>query len=239
MIQHNQQRHEKVLWSDKGDGETIEVFHTPNEIDEAQAVIKRIVKLKEERGLRWRDIAILYRSNALSRQFESALLKQTWRNGDQWVQGIPYEVVGGTEFYERREVKDLCAYLRVIVNPLDQEALLRIINQPRRGIGEETLDHLTAYNRQQHMPLWDVLIGVVKRDPQFFHLAFIEKRTTGLEDFILSLEEAKERFAQRPSCGDIRMADPKNRLSRAIKEEVKSQQMRDFKMDNVKNLSPL
>lgn len=234
VIKHNRQRHEKVLWSDKGDGETIEIFHTPNEIDEAQAVIKRIVKLKGERGLRWRDIAILYRSNALSRQFETALLKQTWRNGDQWVQGIPYEVVGGTEFYERREVKDLCAYLRVIVNPLDQEALLRIINQPRRGIGEETLDRLTAYNRQQHMPLWDVLVGVIKRDPQFLHLALHGKAYNGLEDFVLSLEEAKERFANAPLAETLEWLTQRIDYTRAIKEEVKSQQMRDFKLENVK-----
>ena len=141
-------------------------------------------------------MAILYRSNALSRQFEAALIKQTWNNGHQWVQGIPYEVVGGTEFYERREVKDLCAYLRVIVNPLDQEALLRIINQPRRGIGEETLDLLTAFNRQHQLPLWDVLAGVVRRDPAFLHLTLNARAYKGLENFMLTLEEAKERFEQ-------------------------------------------
>lgn len=233
VIRNNQQRHDKALWSDKGEGETIEVFHAPNELEEAQAVIKRMVKLRETLGLKWRDMAILYRSNALSRQFELALMKHTWKNGDKWIQGIPYEVVGGTEFYERREVKDLCAYLRLIVNPLDQEALLRIINQPRRGIGEETLDRLTAYNRQQHIPIWEVLKGVVQRDERLIHLGICSKAHKGLEDFIYTLEEAKERFEHGVLAETLKWLIERIDYQRAIKEEVKSQQMRDFKAENV------
>jgi superfamily I DNA/RNA helicase len=233
VIKNNQQRHEKALWSDKGEGETIEIFHAPNELEEAQAIVKRIVKMREARGLRWRDMAILYRSNALSRQFELALMKHTWKNGQQWIQGIPYEVVGGVEFYERREVKDLCAYLRLIVNPLDQEALLRIINQPRRGIGEETLDHLTSYNRQQHIPLWEVLQGVIRRDSRFMHLSICSKAYKGLEDFIFTLDEAKERFERGNLADTLQWLVQRIDYQRAIKEEVKSQQMRDFKAENV------
>jgi superfamily I DNA/RNA helicase len=233
VIQQNQQRHMKVLWSDKGEGELIEVFHSPNESDEAQAVVKRLVKLKEARGLRWRDMAILYRSNALSRQFELALMKHTWKQGQQWIQGIPYEVFGGVEFYERREVKDLCAYLRLIVNPLDQEALLRVINQPRRGIGEETLDGLTSYNRQQHVPLWEVLLRVVQRDPELMHLGLNAKAHKGIEEFVLTVEEAKQRFEQGPLADTLQWLVQRIDYQRAIKEEVKSQQMRDFKAENV------
>lgn len=234
VIKNNQQRHDKVLWSDKGEGEIIEIFHSPNELEEAQAIVKRMVKLRETRGLRWRDMAILYRSNALSRQFELALMKHTWKNGQQWIQGIPYEVIGGVEFYERREVKDLCAYLRLIVNPLDQEALLRIINQPRRGIGEETLDLLTTYNRQQQISLWDVLKGVVQRDDaRFIHFTLHAKAYKGLEDFIGTLAEAKERFDKGALAETLQWLIERIDYQRAIKEEVKSQQMRDFKMENV------
>ncbi|MFI0434971.1 MAG: ATP-dependent helicase [Parachlamydiaceae bacterium] len=233
VIRNNQQRHDKALWSDKGEGEMIEVFHAPNELDEAQAVVKRIVKLRDSLGLKWREIAILYRSNALSRQFELALMKHTWKNGGQWIQGIPYEVCGGVEFYERREVKDLCAYLRLIVNPHDQEALLRIINQPRRGIGEETLDHLTAYNRKHHIPLWEVLSGLVQRDPRFIHLGICSKAHKGLDDFVLTLEEAKERFERGGLTETLQWLIERIDYQRAIKEEVKSQQMRDFKTENV------
>lgn len=233
VIKNNQQRHEKALWSDKGEGEAIEIFHSPNECDEAQAVVKRIVKFKETRGLRWRDMAILYRSNILSRQFELALMKHAWKNGQQWIQGIPYEIIGGNEFYERREVKDLCAYLRLIVNPLDQEALLRIINQPRRGIGEETLDILTTYNRQQQIPLWEVIQGVIRRDSQFMHLSIHSKAYKGLEDFLHTLEEARERFEKGNLAETLQWMIQRIDYQRAIKEEVKSQQMRDFKSENV------
>lgn len=233
VIKNNQQRHDKALWSDKGEGETIEIFHAPNELEEAQAIVKRMVKLRETRGIRWRDMAILYRSNALSRQFELALMKHTWKNGQQWIQGIPYEVVGGVEFYERREVKDLCAYLRLIVNPLDQEALLRIINQPRRGIGEETLDRLTSYNRQQHISLWEVLQGVVQRNSRFMHLNICSKAHKGIEDFIFTLMEAAERFERGKLADTLQWLIQRIDYQRAIKEEVKSQQMRDFKSENV------
>jgi DNA helicase II / ATP-dependent DNA helicase PcrA len=233
VIKNNQQRHDKALWSDKGEGELIEVFHAPNELEEAQAVVKRLVKLKESKKLRWRDIAILYRSNALSRQFELALMKHTWLQGSNWIQGIPYEVFGGTEFYERREVKDLCAYLRVVVNPLDQEALLRVINQPRRGIGEETLDALTKHNRQKKIPLWEVLKNVVGRDPSLAHLAIHAKAFKGIEDFVESIEEAAERFQTDSLADTLKWFTQRIDYQRAIKEEVKSQQMRDFKSENV------
>jgi superfamily I DNA/RNA helicase len=233
VIKQNSQRHEKALWSDKGEGQAIEVFHTPDELKEAQAVVERMIKLKEEKELHWRDIAILYRSNALSRHFEMALMRQSWKDGDRWIQGVPYEVVGGLEFYERKEVKDLCAYLRIIVNPLDQEAILRVINQPRRGIGEETLDLLTSFNRQHQIPLWEVLTGVIRRDSQYLHLALNAKAFKGLETFIMTLEEAKERFEQGQLAETLRWLVEKIDYQKAIKEEVKSDQMREFKNENV------
>lgn len=232
VIKRNEQRHGKTLWSDKGEGELIEIFHAPTELDEVQAVIKRLVRLKEQ-GWRWRDMAILYRSNILSRQFELALMRQSWRQGEKWVQGIPYEVVGGLEFYERREVKDLCAYLRVIVNPLDQEALLRIINQPRRGIGEESLDLLTTYNRQHQVPLWDVLKSVAQKDSRSKELSVHVKARKGIEDFVSMLEEAKERFSQGQLADSLKWLLQHINYQQAINEEVKSQAMRDFKAENV------
>lgn len=233
VIRHNQTRHTKVLWSDRGQGELIEVFHAPNELEEAQAVIKRMVKIKEDKQLQWRDIAILYRSNALSRQFELALMKHTWKSGDRWIQGIPYQVFGGVEFYERREVKDLCAYLRVIVNPQDQEALLRIINQPRRGIGEDSLDALTAYNRQQQCALWEVLKKAENGQGSTLNISLSSKAQKGIEDFIAIIEEGKRRFVKGQLAEAMRWLIQRIDYQKAIKEEVKSTQMRDFKWENV------
>jgi len=136
VIGNNKNRHQKKLWSAATLADPIEVFNAPTDVDEAAAVIQRILMLKEK-GLKWGDMAILYRSNALSRQFEVALLQASWQAADgKWMRGIPYEVFGGLEFSERSEIKDLLAYLRAIANPLDQEALLRIINVPRRGISD-------------------------------------------------------------------------------------------------------
>lgn len=230
VIGNNHKRHAKALWSDKGDGSSIEVFHAPNEANEAEAVVKRLVKFRETEGLPWRDMAILYRSNALSRQFETALMKQAWQKEGRWVQGIPYEIWGGTEFYERKEVKDLCAYLQVIVNPLDQEALLRIINQPRRGIGEDSLDTLTSYNRSMQLPLWEVLQNAVSEESA---LQISSKALKGLQRFMGILSEAKGRFEQGKLTEALKWLINEVDYQKAIKEEVKSQTMRDMKWENV------
>lgn len=235
VISHNAVRHKKVLWSECGEGDPIEVFIAPNEIDEAKAVATRIVKLRQTYQLEWRDIAILYRSNALSRQLEAALMKHPWHDGERWVTGIPYHIHGGLEFYERREVKDICAYLRVIVNPLDQEALLRIINQPRRGIGEAALDSMTAYNRSEQLPLWEVVQGVAKGDDAYQAIAeHVSSRSMkGLRDFLAIIEEAKQRFAKPPLHETLTWLIERIAYKKAIDAEVKSQQMQDFKWENV------
>lgn len=234
VICKNKERFNKVLWSTNGEGSKIELFHAPNEVDEAEAIVCRILKLKNEMNLRWKDFAILYRSNALSRQFELSLMKHGWQDKDKWVRGIPYQVFGGVEFYERREVKDIHAYLRVIINPKDQEGLLRIINQPRRGIGEGTLDALTAYNRLHHIPLWDVMLMVLE-NPLLPGVTtpLPAKALQGLKEFIDTLKEAGRRFEQGPLHETLKWLVEKIDYKRAIEEEVKSTQMREFKWDNV------
>ena len=93
---------------------------------------------------------------ALSRQFETALMQASWQKEGHWVRGIPYEIYGGLSFSERSEIKDLLAYLRLIANPKDSEALLRIVNVPRRGISDTFLDLATQHNRSAGIPLWNV-----------------------------------------------------------------------------------
>lgn len=235
VIKHNATRHNKALWSTCGDGEQIEVFVAPNEIAEAEAVVNRLVKLKTSLQLRWSDIAILYRSNALSRQFEQALLKKGWQDGDKWVMGIPYQIVGGLEFYERQEIRDLFAYLRVIVNPMDQEALLRIINQPRRGIGDATLDLLTSYHRKEEIPLWTLLKRLSNDDTDLETIreAIPQKALQGIRDFILIIEASKKAFEQQSLSEALLWLIQKIDYQKAIIDEVKSDKMRDFKWENV------
>lgn len=227
VISLNKERYPKVLWSNKGEGVPIELFHAPTEIEEAQAVASRIAHFKEIHNLRWKDFAILYRSNALSRQFELALMKQSWQDKDEWVRGIPYQVYGGLEFYSRREVKDLFGYLKFIVNPHDQEALLRIINQPRRGIGDTSLDALTAYNRKNNIPLWDVL----KSPPNEIQLN--SKSVQGIQSFVDIIETAQIKFAKESLHESLKWLIEKINYQKAIQEEVKSTNMREFKWENV------
>lgn len=227
VIKNNQGRHHKELWSEKQEGPAIEVFHAPNDEKEAEAVVHRLALIKNACNLKWRDFAILYRSNALSRPFEQALLKYTWKKSDQWIRGIPYQVFGGEEYYERREIKDLIAYFRIILNPHDQEALLRIINVPRRGIGEESLDKLTQHNRNFNIPLWEVL-----KDADKFSLS--KAPLESIKKFASMIEEAKTDFDNTASLHEtMKSFIEKIEFKRSIEEEVKSDKMRAFKWENV------
>lgn len=235
VIGNNQKRHPKVLWSNKGEGPPIEVFHAPTEIEESQAIVCRMDKLRENYGLKWKDMAILYRSNALSKPIEHALIKHAWKDGKGWTQGIPYQIFGGTEFYERREVKDMMAYLRLIVNPLDQEALLRVINHPRRGIGDGSLDVLTAHNRLTNVSLWSVLEEVAREDTSYPFIAakIPSKAMKAVKGFLELICTAKARFVHSSFREAMMWLIEKINYKKAIAEEVKSTQMREFKWENV------
>lgn len=126
VISRNPNRPEKRLWTAEGDGEKIVGYVGENEHDEAQFIAKEIDRLQDEGNLRPGDVAIFYRTNAQSRSIEDVLVRV----------GLPYKVVGGTRFYERKEIKDALAYLRVLVNPDDDVNLRRILNEPKRGIGD-------------------------------------------------------------------------------------------------------
>lgn len=230
LISRNTERYPKVLWSQNGEGNLIEVFVAPSENEEAEAVAARIANLKKNHSIPFNEMAILYRSNTLARAFEIALMKQPWQSNDKWITGIPYEVYGGLEFYERKEVKDLLAYLRVILNPLDQEAILRIINQPRRGIGEKALDFLTGYGRKQNIPLWSLLQRAAQGE---FAQDIPAKAKQGLTNFVTILEEAKRRFVSQKPSEVIDWFLEEVNFIQSIEEDVKSDKMRDFKWENI------
>ena len=132
VIANNVGRKPKELWTDEGDGHAIIRYHADDEADESQWVAHEIAKLHDNGQLRWGDVAIFYRTNAMSRVMEEHLLRA----------GIPYKVVGGTRFYDRREVKDALAYVKAVINPVDEVSVKRILNQPKRGIGDSTVARL-------------------------------------------------------------------------------------------------
>ena len=148
LIANNSERIDKVLRPTRGEGELITLTRCDDEIAEAEAVVHRIRMMEAANPeLSWGDMAVLYRTNAQSRAIEESLVR--------W--GIPYIVVGGLRFYDRREIKDLLAYLRLLVNPADTVSLLRVINVPKRGIGKTTIQRLTDAANQLGIPLWDVV----------------------------------------------------------------------------------
>ncbi len=229
VIRNNKNRYEKNLWSSEQRTGPIEIFNAPTDSEEAQAVIDRLLKLKEA-GLRWRDMAILYRSNALSRSFEMALMQASWQKEGRWIRGIPYEIFGGLEFSERSEIKDLLAYLRAISNPADQEALLRIINVPRRGISDAFLDAVTQQNRTSNIPLWNVLEEIAEGKKTSSH----PPRAVGaVRSFVELLKTAQNRFATDRLSDSLSWFIEQIDYKKAIQEEVKSEKMREFKWENV------
>lgn len=232
VIAKNTERFQKTLWSNHESVEKIEIFHAPGESQEARAVVERLVDLRKLHGYKWRDFAVLYRSNALARAFESALLQQTWQDGDTgpWRRGIPYEVFGGDSFYDCREVKDVVAYLRLICNPKDMEAALRVINQPRRGIGEATVDALTQPVRKGEGTLHEQIQLSINQE------RFNGPITSSLRNFTEILEKARERFSQFPLSDSVRWLLEVINYEKAIQEEVKSEMMRDLKRKNLEQL---
>ena len=144
LIKHNKNRVERKLWTNRSGGDQIGLYIAGNDDDEGSFVAKEIQRLLTDEGKKLSDIAVLYRTNAQSRAFEEALNRFR----------IPYRIVGGIRFYQRREIKDLIAYLRVIHNVLDEAALLRIINVPSRGIGRTTVDRLRRIADRSEISLW-------------------------------------------------------------------------------------
>lgn len=147
VIAKNSGQKKKKLWTENPQGEKLTIYQAQNELDEARFVAEEILKIKENNELDLKDFAILYRTNAQSRTIEEMLLKYN----------IHYRIVGGLKFYERKEIKDVLAYLKVIVNPTDILSLSRIINTPPRGITKNTINSLEVIAREYSMNIWEVI----------------------------------------------------------------------------------
>mgnify|MGYP000372257825 FL=1 len=132
VIKNNVVKYEKKLWTENDKGELPNVFCGDTEYDEASYIVEQINRLRREEYFKYADFAVLYRMNAQSRAIEDILRRED----------IPYKIIGGLKFYERKEIKDIIAYLRLIYNPSDNLSLKRIINEPKRGIGKTSLEKI-------------------------------------------------------------------------------------------------
>ena len=177
VIENNEERVDKVLYSQKGDGEKITYYEAQDEADEANYIVKSITSTSDN----YNQFSILYRTNAQSRALEEALIAA----------GVPYRIYGGLKFYDRKEIKDAIAYLKLIFNVDDSQSLRRIINVPKRAIGETTIKHLQEYADEKDISLFSAILDVD-------NISTIKSGTaTKLKDFatlIMKLQEAQPKY---------------------------------------------
>lgn len=168
LIEKNERQIPKEVFSEKEKGEAIGVFQAYSDVEEGDIVTNQIAALRREYDYSFSDFAILYRTNAQSRIFEEALRKR----------GMPYKIYGGLSFYQRKEIKDVISYFRLVINPNDEEAFKRIINYPARGIGETTVSKITAAATENNVSLWAVLC-----EPLTYGLTINKGTHNKLQDF--------------------------------------------------------
>ena len=175
LIQHNVQQIPKDVYSNGDVGDPIEVSKAYSDVDEANIVVRKVRNLVSYKNLRYQEIAVLYRTNAQSRSLEDAFRKMN----------LPYRIYGGTSFYQRKEIKDVIAYFRLIINPYDVEALKRIINYPNRKIGETTMNKVMQAAAVQNITPWEIV-----KQPELLDVNNPTKgRLRDFADMILSLRE--------------------------------------------------
>ncbi len=180
LIGNNTMREPKRLWSDLGKGERIRIFVADDEREEANFVAGQIYQEKVDSSRRFADFAVFYRVNSHSRALEEALIRR----------GIPYRVVGGTRFYDRREIKDAMAYLRLILNPSDEVALRRVVNVPKRGVGDQSFGKLATYATDAGINLYDALLRPAEAGVS-------GRAASGLGEFVSVLDRLREAHLER------------------------------------------
>jgi len=207
VIENNYGRKQKRLWTEKQAGEKIWLYKSMSEHEEAQFICSEIEKLRKRDGRNYSDFAVLYRINAQSRVLEEMLVRY----------GIPYRIFGGLRFYDRKEIKDILAYLRVITNPADEVSLRRIINTPKRGIGQATIDQLASLATRQGDSMFGIILDiddyeeissrVVKKIKEFSQLIkklLAHKESMGLLEFTEFLLDETEFLKQFDDTEDGR-----------------------------------
>lgn len=194
LISNNRGRRAKNLWTDAGDGAKLVGYVADSELDEASFVVDEIDHLRAEQGYKYRDIAVFYRANAQSRALEEMLVRA----------GVPYKVVGGTKFYDRKEIKDAIAYLHAVINPDDTVSIRRVLNEPRRGLGAKAQDAVA-----QHARLWQISFGAALEEVAFPHEGHGEvqgltpRARSAIQAFVTTLVGLRKRAAGGEALAEI------------------------------------
>ncbi len=223
VISHNTNRKTKALWSQKGSGKPIEVFSPENEADEADFIADVILALREKEDFKYSDFGVLIRANSLSRAIEESFLDVN----------IPYRMSGGTSFFQRKEIKDIISYLRVIANPDDDINLLRIINTPRRGIGKKTIEILSAIATEKKVSIRSSITALLENPPEEMR----GKSLADLEEFwALITENRSQMLSGKGLAQKVRkLLDTINYNEYLIAEYQKSEKAAQFKMMNIES----
>ena len=180
IIKNNETKYEKKLWTQNDEGTLPRVYSADNEYDEASFIVEQISRLKKEKDYKYSDFAVLYRMNTQSRAIEDILRREA----------VPYKMVGGLKFYERKEIKDIISYLRLIQNPSDNLSLIRIINEPKRGIGKTSLDQVEAISNQQGISMYEII-----KDANLYGLNRVYLKSRDFIDFIENTRGKKDTMA--------------------------------------------
>ena len=221
VIVNNEHLFEKQLWSDKGHGELIRIINCRNDDDEAERVAKEIVTHKLRNGNEWQDYAVLYRSNFQARMLEAQLRQLQ----------VPYKLSGGTSFFARGEIKDIMSYLRIILNPEDDSAFLRVINTPKRGLGPASLEKLGLF-AQEHQ------ISLLASSGHGGLPHVLPKKAAGeLREFYDFIDRYTQELYQHPDPVPVvrQMIDETGYID-LVKEEAKTPQQEKVRLDNIEIL---
>jgi DNA helicase-2/ATP-dependent DNA helicase PcrA len=233
VIAHNTNRKEKSLWSGNDSGKPIEIYIPENEADEADFVADMIQEIRMEEKLRYADFGVLIRANTLSRAIEEAFLEAN----------IPYLMSGGTSFFQRKEIKDVISYLRVIANPDDDINLLRIINTPRRGIGRKCIEDISAVANSMKCSLWCAIESLIAI-PEFTlgaeppPGALTEKSRVDLETFVNFINEHRSTMLSGKDLSNKvkKMVDEIDYWSYLVQEYQKNEKAARYKFLNIDSL---
>jgi len=216
LVSHNKERLGKTLWTDKKGGEKIKFFSGESDRDEANFVADEVLKLSSTYP--HNKIAILMRTNSQSRGLEETFLNK----------GIPYQIVGGIKFYERKEVKDIISYLRLAINPYDRISLLRVINTPPRGIGKTTIEAIEKVSLEKNITLYEAIVAGVNKN------LFSQKSSQSLKDFMKLIKDLQfEVTSSKPSEATANLIEKIGYINHL---ESQSDLKKESRVENIKEL---
>lgn len=223
LIQHNESRYEKNLWSGLGDGEKVQIHISENEHEESKYVVEHILK-HHKKGLSLDKVVIFYRTNAQSRVFEDRLLREK----------IPYVIIGGISFYQRREIKDILSLLRMVNSETDFMSFSRTINLPKRGLGPTTIEKLKEYSEKRCIPILNFCRRLVANSGAIDDFKLSPKQLSGLKEYVALIDSIKRSHENKVFLKDlIKQAIEDSRYLDYLKEDQETFDDRKANLDEL------